>query len=139
MYASTSGAIDETGADRVNEVAEHDWNSAGLSQQRLHGHGAICKNDIWSEAANSAACLQFEYTLSAKWLELLKQIASGLVRVAVLRDAENTAGIGQFAVVESAASALGVEVSAINMSDAGEIERAVASICPRRCLHALTK
>ena len=76
---------------------------------------------------NATGFIQFEYTLSAKWLELLKQIAPGLVRVAVLRDAEITADIGQFAVIQSVASALGVEVSAINMSDAGEMERAVNS------------
>jgi len=63
------------------------------------------------------------------WVEgrNVQQIAPGLVRVAVFRDAELTAGIGQFAVIQSVASALGVEVSAINMPDAGEIERAVDS------------
>jgi putative ABC transport system substrate-binding protein len=89
--------------------------------------GAGLVNSLARPGGNATGFIQFEYTLSAKWLELLKQIAPGLVRVAVLRDAEITAGIGQFAVIQSVASALGVEVSAINLSDADEIERAVNS------------
>ena len=89
--------------------------------------GAGLINSLARPGGNATGFTQFEYTLSTKWLELLKQIAPGLVRVAVLRDAEITAGIGQFAVIQSVASALGVEVSAINMSDAGEIERGVNS------------
>jgi len=89
--------------------------------------GAGLVNSLARPGGNATGIIQFEYTLSAKWLELLKQIAPGLVRVAVIRDARLTAGIGQFAVIQSVASALGVEVSAINMTDASEIERAVNS------------
>jgi putative tryptophan/tyrosine transport system substrate-binding protein len=87
--------------------------------------GAGFVDSLARPGGNATGFIQFEYTLSGKWLELLKQIAPGLARVAVLRDAEITAGIGQFAVIQSVAPALGVEVSAINMRDAGEIERAV--------------
>ena len=55
--------------------------------------------------------MQFEYSLSAKWLELLKQIAPSVTRAAVLRDPAVTAGIGQFAVIQSAAPSLGIDVS----------------------------
>ena len=71
--------------------------------------------------------MQFEYSLSAKWLELLKQIAPGVTRAAVLRDAALTHGIGQFAVIQSVASSVGVEVSPVDVRNAGEIERAVAA------------
>ena len=71
--------------------------------------------------------MQFEYSISGKWLELLKQIAPGVTRAAVLRDPAITAGIGQFAVIQSVAPSLGVEVSPVNVRDAGEIERAVAA------------
>src|SRR5262245_29171131 len=71
--------------------------------------------------------MQFEYSLSAKWLELLKQIVPGVARAAVIRDPAITAGIGQFGVIQSVASTLGVEVSAINVRDAGEIEHAVTA------------
>ena len=75
---------------------------------------------------NATGFIQFEYTLSGKWPELLKQIAPGVTRVAVLRDAAVTSGIGQFAVIQSVAPSLGVEVSAINVHDAGEIESDIA-------------
>jgi putative ABC transport system substrate-binding protein len=71
--------------------------------------------------------MQFEYDLSAKWLELLKQIAPGVTRAAVLRDPAITAGIGQFAVIQSVARSVGVEVSPVNLRDASEIERAVTA------------
>jgi putative tryptophan/tyrosine transport system substrate-binding protein len=87
--------------------------------------GAGLVDSLARPGGNATGFIQFEYTLSGKWLELLKQIVPGLVRVAVLRDAAVTAGIGQFAVIQSVAPALGVEVSAINMRDAGEIEHAV--------------
>jgi putative ABC transport system substrate-binding protein len=87
--------------------------------------GAGLVDSLARPGGNATSFIQFEYTLSGKWLELLKQIVPGLVRVAVLRDAAVTAGIGQFAVIQSVAPALGVEVSAINMRDAGEIEHAV--------------
>jgi putative ABC transport system substrate-binding protein len=65
--------------------------------------------------------------LSAKWLELLKEIRPTLTRAAVLRDPAITSGIGQFAVIQSVAPSVGVEVSAINLRDAAEIERAVTA------------
>ena len=76
---------------------------------------------------NATGFMQFEYSLSGKWLEVLKQIAPGVTRAAVLRDAALTSGIGQFAVIQSVAPSLGVEVSAVNVRDPGEIERAVAA------------
>ncbi len=83
-------------------------------------------NSLSRPGGNATGFMQFEYSLSGKWLELLKEIAPGVTRVAVLRDAAITAGIGQFAVIQSVAPSLGVEVSPINFRDAGEIERAVA-------------
>jgi putative ABC transport system substrate-binding protein len=76
---------------------------------------------------NATGFVQFEYTLSGKWLELLKEIAPSVTRTAVLRDPALTSGIGQFAVIQSVAPALGVEVTAINLRDAGDIERAVSA------------
>jgi putative ABC transport system substrate-binding protein len=74
---------------------------------------------------NATGFLLFEYDLSAKWLELLKEIAPVVTRVAVLRDPTQGSGIGQFAVIQSAARTIGVEVSPLNVRDAGEIEWAV--------------
>ena len=72
----------------------------------------------------------FEYALAVKWLELLKEIAPGVKRAAVLRDATVASGIGQFAAIQAAGS-VGMELSAIDLRDAGEIERAIADFAQR--------
>ena len=76
---------------------------------------------------NATGFLQFEYSLSGKWLELLKEIRRGVTRAAILRDSAVPAGIGQFAVIQSVAPSLGVEVTPINVREAAEIERDVTS------------
>jgi len=89
--------------------------------------GAGFVDSLSRPGGNATGFMQFEYSLSAKWPELLKQIMPHATRAAVLRDAAITAGIGQFAVIQSVAPSLGVEVSPINVRDAREIERAVAA------------
>jgi len=72
---------------------------------------------------NATGFVLFEYALAGKWAELLKQIAPTVTRVAVLRDAALPAGIGQFAVIQSVAPSIGVDVSVLNIRDAGQIEQ----------------
>ena len=69
----------------------------------------------------------FEYSMSGKWAELLKQIAPNMTRALVLRDPTSAAGIGQFAAVRSVAHSLGVELTPVNVRDTDEIERNVAA------------
>jgi putative tryptophan/tyrosine transport system substrate-binding protein len=69
----------------------------------------------------------FEYGLSGKWLELLKEIAPGVTRAAVLRDTTVGSGVGQYAIIQAVAPSLGVELRPIDLRDAGEIERAVVA------------
>jgi putative tryptophan/tyrosine transport system substrate-binding protein len=88
--------------------------------------GAGLVESLARPGGNFTGFITFEYGLAAKWLELLKQIAPGVTRVAVLRDPAITAGIGQFGAIQTAAPSLGVEASPINMRDTGEIESAVA-------------
>jgi ABC-type uncharacterized transport system substrate-binding protein len=76
---------------------------------------------------NITGFLLYEYSMSGKWLELLKEIAPSVRRVAVLRDADIAAGAGQFGVIQSLAPQLGVELRAIGVRQAGEIERGLAS------------
>ena len=76
---------------------------------------------------NATGFMMFEYNLSGKWLELLKEIAPDVTRAAVLRDPAIAAGTGQFAVIQSVAPSRGVEVIPVNMRDVAEIERAVAA------------
>jgi putative tryptophan/tyrosine transport system substrate-binding protein len=77
---------------------------------------------------NTTGFSAFEYSLAGKWLELLKEIAPNLTRVAVLRDPALPAGIGQFAAIQaSAPPSLGVELSPIDVRDPGEIERTITA------------
>ena len=89
--------------------------------------GAGFVDSLARPGGNATGFMQFEYSLSGKWLGLLKEIAPAVTRAAVVRDSAITAGIGQFAVIQSVAPSLGVEVSSINVRDAPEIERAVAA------------
>jgi putative ABC transport system substrate-binding protein len=76
---------------------------------------------------NVTGFMTFEYSLCGKWLELLKEIAPGVTRAAVLWDPTTPSGIGQFAIIQSVAPSVGVEVRPVNVQDAAEIERAVAA------------
>jgi putative tryptophan/tyrosine transport system substrate-binding protein len=76
---------------------------------------------------NATGFMTFEYNLCGKWLELLKEIAPSVTRAAVLRDPAVPAGIGQFAVIQSVAPSVRVDVIPVNLGDAAEIEREVAA------------
>jgi putative ABC transport system substrate-binding protein len=76
---------------------------------------------------NATGFMTFEYNLSGKWLELLKEIAPGVTRAAVLRDPTVITGASQFAAIQAVAPSLRVEVNPINLRDAGEMEHAVAA------------
>ena len=89
--------------------------------------GAGFVDSLARPGGNVTGFMIFEYSLSGKWLELLKQIAPSVTRAAVLRDSDNPAGIAQFGAIQAAAQSLGVEVSPVSIRDAGEIERAVAA------------
>ncbi len=89
--------------------------------------GAGIVDSLSRPGGNVTGFMMFEYSLCGKWLELLKEIAPGVTRAAVLRDAGISAGIGQFAVIQSMAPTVGVEVSPVGVRDATEIERAVAT------------
>jgi putative ABC transport system substrate-binding protein len=90
--------------------------------------GAGFVNSLARPGGNTTGFTAFEYSISGKWLDLLKALAPGLKRVAVLRDPSAAASIGQFAVIQSVASSSGIELSAIDSRDANEIERGVATL-----------
>jgi len=71
--------------------------------------------------------MMFEYNLCGKWLELLKEIAPSVTRAAVLRDPRFVAGIGQFAVIQTVAPSVGIEVSPIDLREPAQIEHAIAT------------
>ena len=76
---------------------------------------------------NATGFALYDYDMGGKWLELLKEIAPRVTRAAVLRDPAISQGIGQFTAIQSVARSLGVEVSPVNIRDAGEVDRDVAA------------
>jgi ABC-type uncharacterized transport system substrate-binding protein len=95
------GAIDPVGAGVVASLARPGGNATGFTL--------------------------YEFGMSAKWLELLKQLAPRVTRVGVLRDSTTTGGVGQFAAVQAVAPSFGVELNPLDVRDAPEIERAVTA------------
>jgi putative tryptophan/tyrosine transport system substrate-binding protein len=89
--------------------------------------GAGFVESLAEPGGNATGFLRFEYTLAGKWLELLKLVAPRTTRVAVLRDSDTAGGIGQFAVIQSVAPSVGIDVAVINLHDARQIERAVSA------------
>ena len=89
--------------------------------------GAGYVDSLARPGGNATGFIVFEYSIAAKWLELLKEIAPGVTRVAVVRESAIAAGPGQFGVIQAAAPSLGVELRPIDVRDAGEIERAIAA------------
>jgi putative tryptophan/tyrosine transport system substrate-binding protein len=89
--------------------------------------GAGLVSSLARPGGNVTGFMSFEDSLSGKWLELLKQIAPGVTRAAVLGDSTLSSGRGQLGAIQTAAPSLGVEVSPIDVRDAGEIERAVTA------------
>jgi putative ABC transport system substrate-binding protein len=76
---------------------------------------------------NASGFSASEFSLSGKWLELLKEIAPGVTRVAVIRDPSVPAGSGRFAAIQMAAPSLGIELTPVGVRDAGEIERGITA------------
>jgi ABC-type uncharacterized transport system substrate-binding protein len=89
--------------------------------------GAGFVQSLARPGGNATGFTNFEYTTTGKWMELLKQIAPHVTRVAVLRDPASAAGIGQFTAIQSVAQSLGVELTPFNARDVGEIEPGIAA------------
>jgi putative ABC transport system substrate-binding protein len=89
--------------------------------------GAGYVDSLARPSGNVTGFLNFEYGMAGKWLELLKQIAPGVTRVAVLRSPATPTGPAQFGVIQAVAPSLRVEVTSLNKRDAGEIERTVTA------------
>jgi putative ABC transport system substrate-binding protein len=89
--------------------------------------GAGFIDSLAPPGGNATGFTVFEYGVSGKWLELLKQLAPNLTRAAVLRDPTIASGIGQFAAVQAVAPSLGMDLSSVDVRDAAEIERAITT------------
>jgi putative ABC transport system substrate-binding protein len=89
--------------------------------------GAGFVESLARPGGNATGFVSFDYSIAGKWVELLKEIAPGVTRAAVLRDPAITGGIGQWGAVQTAAPSFGLDVTPLNLRDAAEIERAVAT------------
>ncbi len=89
--------------------------------------GAGLVDSLARPGGNATGFTSFSYDIGGKWLELLKEIAPRVTRVAVIRDSNITAGVGQWSAVQTAAPSFGVEASPINLRDAAELERAIST------------
>jgi putative ABC transport system substrate-binding protein len=89
--------------------------------------GAGLVESLARPGGNATGFMSYEFSASGKWLELLKQIAPSVTRAAVLRDATQGSGTSQFAAIQALAPSLNMEVAPINMRNAGEIERGIAT------------
>jgi putative ABC transport system substrate-binding protein len=93
--------------------------------------GAGYVDNLARPGGNATGFTIYEYSMSGKWLELLKSIAPSLTRAIVLRDPAVASGPGQFAAIQAVAQSLGVELRPVDVRDAGEIERAIAAFAQR--------
>ena len=89
--------------------------------------GAGYVESLAHPGGNATGFTPFEYSIGAKWVELLKEIAPDVTRAAVLRDPAISAGLGLWAAIQSVSRAVAIEVSPVNIVDAGEIERSIAA------------
>src|SRR5262249_6221847 len=95
--------------------------------QAIDPVGAGIVDSLARPGGSTTGFTQFEYGLSGKWPELVKEIARRVKRVAVVRDSTNPAGIGQWAIIQASAASLGMEVSPISVREQAEIERGIAA------------
>jgi ABC-type uncharacterized transport system substrate-binding protein len=93
--------------------------------------GAGLVDSLARPGGNATGFMNFEYGISGKWLEILKQIAPSITRAAILRDSADPTGIGQLGAIQAVAPSLGVELRPIDVHDAGEVERVVTAFARR--------
>jgi putative ABC transport system substrate-binding protein len=113
---TTGPVLQATSTVPVVFMAAVDPVGAGLVESLSHPGG------------NATGFMQFDYSLSGKWLEILKQVSPTITRAGIIRDAAITSGVGQFAVIQSVAGSIGVDVVPIGSRDEREIEDGISKI-----------
>ena len=127
LVAMAPDVILTSGSIVVGPMARATLNIPIVFLQVIDPVGSGLIESMAQPGGNITGFTQFEYSLAGKWLELLKEIAPNLSRVAVLRDATRGPGIGQFAVIQAMAPPHGLELSPINAGDSAEMERGIAA------------
>jgi len=128
LVASAPDVIVVSGSLAAGPMVRATHNIPIVFLQVIDPVGSGLVESMAQPGGNVTGFMQFEYSLAGKWLELLKELAPNLSRVAVLRDAMSAPGIGQFAVIQAMAPPHRVELSPINASDPAEMERGIAAI-----------
>ena len=127
MIAGTPDVIITTGTTTMGHLLQATHTVPIVFTSIIDPVGGGFVESLAQPGGNATGFMQFEYSLSGKWLELLKQVAPSTTRAAVIRDQTTTAGIGQFAVLQSVAPSVGIEVVPVNVRDADEIEQAIVA------------
>jgi putative ABC transport system substrate-binding protein len=127
LVALTPDVILATGSAAVEALEQATRTVPIVFVQIADPVGSGLVESLAQPGGNATGFTLFEYGLSGKWLELLKEIAPGVARAAVLRDASIPGGTGQLGAIQSVAPSFGVELRPIGVRDAGEIERAVTA------------
>jgi putative tryptophan/tyrosine transport system substrate-binding protein len=127
LVALAPDVILASGGSVVGPLKEASSTVAIVFVQTPDPVGAGFVESLARPGGNATGFTTAEFGMGAKWLELLKQIAPGVTRVAVIRDAAIAAGVGQLGAIQSVASSFGVELSPINVRDPGDMERAVTA------------
>jgi putative ABC transport system substrate-binding protein len=128
LVASAPDVILTSGSQVVGPVVRATRDIPIVFLQVIDPVGSGLVESMAQPGGNVTGFMQFEYSLAGKWLELLKELAPNLSRVAVLRDATSGSGIGQFAVIQAMAPPHRVELRPINAGDPAEMERGIAAI-----------
>ena len=127
MAALAPDVILASGSSTIGPLLQATRTVPIVFPQAVDPVGAGFVNSLARPGGNATGFLSFEFGLGGKWVELLKQIAPGVTRVAVLRDPAIPSGIGLFGVMQSVAPSLRMEINPVNVRDAGEIEHALAA------------
>ena len=127
LVALAPDVILTTGASAVPPLLKATRNVPVVFTNVVDPVGAGFVDSLAKPGGNVTGFVSLEYGSSIKWLELLKEIAPRVNRVAVIRDPEISAGTGQFGAIQGAASSIGLEVTAVSPREASEVERAIAT------------
>ena len=128
LVALTPDVILASGGSVVGPLLQVTRTSPIVFTQTPDPVGAGYVDSLARPGGNATGFMIFEYSLSGKWLELLKEISPRVTRAAVFRDPTQGGGTSQFAVIQAVAPSLRIEVIPVNMRDAGEIEQTIAAL-----------